>query len=75
MNIEDILIKLKEKYNYNDDLLNFIHKIIGGMIIYYGEENKDKIFNTFLTTPISFYQTQDDVNKFYTSIGRFISKT
>ncbi len=69
MNIEEVISKLKEKYNYNEGLLNFLHKAINGMIIYYGEENKDKIFNTFITTPIGFYQTQDDVNKFYTSIG------
>lgn len=69
MNIEDVIVKLKEKYNYNDDLLSFFHKVIGGMIIYYGEENKEKIFNTFLNTPFGFYQTQDDVNKFYTSLG------
>ena len=69
MTIEDTMLKIKERYNYNIELTNAIEKIIGAMITYYGEEYKEKIFNTFLTTPIGFYITQEDVATFYKSIG------
>lgn len=69
MTIEDAVLKIKERYNYDIELTNIIAKVISGMITYYGEENQEKIFNTFMDTPIAFYETQEDVANFYKSLG------
>lgn len=50
--MNDLLNLLKSKYNYDDNLLNFLGTLIPIMIEYFGEEYRDKIISSFLETPI-----------------------
>lgn len=50
--MDDLLNLLRSKYNYGDDLLNFLGTLIPIMIEYFGVEYKDKIISSFLETPI-----------------------
>lgn len=61
-NIENLIYVLKTKYNYNDELINFLRILIPTMIEYYGKEFEQIIYNRFLETPIII------ANKDYSSI-------
>lgn len=50
--MNELLNKLKLKYNYNDDLLDFLRILIPTMIEYFGTEYKNNIISSFLQTPI-----------------------
>ena len=50
--IKAFLEELKNKYNYEDVLLDLLDKAIPTMIEYYGEEYKERILSIILETPI-----------------------
>ena len=52
MNIDELLMELKNKFNYSEDLLSFLKEIVPIMINYYGEDKKDIIFETLNTCEI-----------------------
>lgn len=52
MDIKEICNILKEKYNYNDELVVFLEHLVPVMVDYFGEEYKEKIVTSFLETPI-----------------------
>ena len=67
---EKVLLKyLKDKYNYNDSVMKILEMIIPSIIEYYGEENKSRVINSFIETPICFVKDNNDVNEFVESLG------
>ena len=52
MDIKEICNNLKEKYDYDEELLVFIEHLIPTMVDYFGEEYREKIVTSFLETPI-----------------------
>ena len=44
--------KVIEKYNYPDDLANFLRELYPWLIEYFGSDKKDIIDDMFLDTPI-----------------------
>ena len=45
MDIKEICNNLKEKYDYDEELLVFIEHLIPTMVDYFGEEYREKIAN------------------------------
>ncbi|HHW69528.1 MAG TPA: hypothetical protein GX747_04245 [Tenericutes bacterium] len=50
--LDKLMTDIKEKYNYDDNFVSLLRKIIVGMILHYGEDKKDIIFDALLNTPI-----------------------
>ena len=57
------LIKLKEKYNYTDKLIEALRKIIPALIELYGEDKSNLIFDAIYNCEIKFIDEKDDKNK------------
>lgn len=50
--MKEVCNNLKEKYNYDYELLTFLETLIPAMVDYFGEEYNEKIVASFLETPI-----------------------
>ena len=67
--MDEFINQLKEKYNYNDKLIELLYPIITNMTEYFGEESKDKILGTFMDVPIHFVETREDIIEYTQSLG------
>lgn len=79
--MEEVLIKIKEKFNYSDELMLFIQNIIPIMIEYYGYEYSGKIISGFLNNPIILTdkgikeELNDVTDEYNTTAGVYKSDT
>ena len=62
--MDNYLKQLQQKYNYNNDLLSALSKIIPGLIRYYGVENQETILSALLICEIHI-QKQGENHKEY----------
>ena len=62
--MDNYLKQLQQKYNYNNDLLSALSKIIPGLIRYYGVENQETILSALLNCEIHI-QEQGENHKEY----------
>ena len=58
--MSDYLLKLKNKFGYSDELLDLLSKLIPNLIIYYGEDYRDIIFNCLLDCEIHIQDKDED---------------
>ena len=61
MSLEQYLELLKNKFKYNDDLLNVLRKIIPALILYYGEDKKELILSAIEDTEIHIQSENEDM--------------
>jgi len=54
------LSRIKEKYNYNDELIDALRKIIPALIKLYGEDNSSLIFEAVYNCKINFIDEKED---------------
>ena len=64
MDINTYLQELKERFNYSDELLNFIGKSIPFMIQYYGQDKKDLILNCFRNVKIHIEEENENIKDY-----------
>lgn len=69
MDLNSFLITLKNKYNYDDNLLQMVGQIVPAMINYFGQENEEKIIKSFLDTPIKFVNDDEQIQDFANQVG------
>lgn len=69
MRIDDAIIAMKSKYNYNKSQIKFFKTIMNNMIAYFGEEFSDKIIKTFLEVPILFINDKEDIQNKAKALG------
>lgn len=62
--MKEFLDKLKEKYNYSDELLTFLNKLIPTLTTYYGIDKKDIIFNALLNSEIHIQTKNEDLKEY-----------
>lgn len=67
--MNDYMYRLKNKYGYSDELLNFLSELIPYLIIYYGEEYKDIILEALMNCEIHFQNEGENpkifLNKYF----------
>ena len=61
MLIEEYIQKLKQTYNYNEELINALLKIIPNMINYYGQEYENIILEAISNCPIYICNNQENI--------------
>lgn len=65
----DIIDKLKEKYNYSEELCVFLEKAIPAILSYYGEDKQELLEKTLLDTEIHLQEknekTKDYLNEYF----------
>lgn len=69
MNTNDFLSNLQVKYNYSDDMINFLQKAIPALVNYYGEGKKNIILGTLNNCEIHVQkeneQVRDYINQYF----------
>lgn len=63
------LENLKNKFNYSEEIINFIDSLIPSFLSVLGEENKDIILDTLNNTYIFEFETIEEANKVVESIN------
>ncbi len=67
--MEEYVETLKCKYNYNEEMISFLSKLLPALIQYYGEENKEKILTALLNCEIHEQQEYENpkeyLNKYF----------
>ena len=69
MNVDYVCEVIKEKFGYEEIDFALIKSFILASIQYFGEEYSDKIYRTFLETPIIFFSDRDDLLKKVNNLG------
>lgn len=64
MNIADYIIKLKNKFNYDENLCNILEKIIPAIIEYYGKENEELILDTLYNCEIHIQKENEEEQEY-----------
>ena len=64
MNITDYIIKLKNKFNYDENLCNILEKIIPAIIEYYGKENEELILDTLYNCEIHIQKENEEEQEY-----------
>ena len=62
--MNEYIYQLKNKYGYNDELLNFLKNLIPCLIKYYGEEYKNTILDALMSCEIHFQNKDEDPKTF-----------
>ena len=62
--MDNYLKQLQQKYNYNNDLLSALSKIIPGLIRYYGVENQETILSALLNCEIHIQRENENPKTF-----------
>lgn len=65
--MNEYILELKTKFGYNDELTDFLTKLIPNLIIYYGEEYKDVILSTLSNCEIHIQNKDEDPTAFLNS--------
>lgn len=65
--MNEYILELKTKFGYNDELTDFLTKLIPNLIIYYGEEYKDVILSTLSDCEIHIQNKDEDPTAFLNS--------
>ena len=69
MDINAVINVLKQKYKYNDKLLNTLKEIMESMILYYGKEYTDRVYKTFIDVPIVFTKDPSENKQALQNVG------
>lgn len=64
MDISNFCEILENKYNYSNELMNCLKKIIPALITYYGEDKKNIIFESLLDCEIHIQKENEDYNEY-----------
>ena len=65
--VEDLLFVLKDKYNYCDELLAFLNKLVPALFYTYGEDKKGLIFNSLIDCEIHIQPIGEKPEEYYNS--------
>ena len=64
-NVNDLLLILKDKYDYCDELLSFLNKIVPAFLYIYGEDRKSHIFNALCDCEIHIQKKGEEPGMYY----------
>ncbi len=64
MNYDDIILKAVRKYNYSEEVVSLLKRIVPAIIKYYGEDRKDYVLNALLNYEIHI-EGKDENRKEY----------
>ena len=65
--MNEYLMTLKNKFDYSDELINFLGQLIPTLIKYYGEEHREIILSTLSNCEIHFQRKDEDPKTFLNS--------
>lgn len=67
MNYDDIILQAVEKYNYSEEVVSLLKRIVPAMIKFYGEDRKDCILNALLNCEIHIEGKDEDRKEYLNS--------
>ena len=69
--VNDLLLVLKQKYNYCDELLSFLSKVVPTLVYIFGEDKINHIYNALIDCEIHIQREGEDPQKYFSDYYEF----